>query len=102
MLEIYSHLRDTVAHMRAELAHVHMDLAELKEMTTRLSDFESCVSSSSEEDETPSTETHNDEFKNVEKKRGWKNKRKNSTSPLGSDQFLKRANKMASPKTNTK
>jgi len=33
MLELYSHLRDTVAHMRAELAHVHMDLAELKEMT---------------------------------------------------------------------
>ena len=77
-------------------------ISELKEMTTRLSDFESCVSSSSEEDETPSKETHNDEFKNVEKKRGWKNKRKNSTSPLGSDQFLKRANKMASPKTNTK
>ena len=33
MLELYSHLRDTVAHMRAELAHVHMDLAKLKEMT---------------------------------------------------------------------
>ena len=78
-------------------------ISELKEMTTRLSDFESCVSSSSEDDENRSTEGKNDEFKSInEKKRGWKNKRKNSTSPLGSDHFLKRPNKNSSPQTSTK
>ena len=78
-------------------------ISELKEMTSRLSDFESCVSSSSEDDEIACTETNNDKFKTVnEKKRGWKNKRKHSTSPLGSDHFLKRANKNSSPQTSTK
>ena len=78
-------------------------ISELKEMTSRLSDFESCVSSSSEDDHVPSRETKTGDFKSSsEKKRGWKNKRKNSSSPLGSDYFLKRPNKNSSPQTSTK
>ena len=73
-------------------------LTDLKEMTSRFSDFESCVSSS--DDEVPENET-DDGFKSMnDKKRGWKKKRKSSESPLGKEAFLKKTNRNLSPKLN--
>ena len=54
----------------------------MKKSTTGLTDFESCCSSSEKE-------TDNEEFKTMnEKKRGWKSKRKKSTTP-DKDAFVK-------------
>ena len=72
-------------------------ISELKEMTSKLSDFESCISSSSDNNEEP-VETNNVEFRSMnERKRDKKNKRKKSNSPGGSDYFLKKVNRNQSP-----
>ena len=72
-------------------------ISELKEMTSKLSDFESCISSSSDNDEEP-VEVKHDEFKSInERKRDKKNKRKKSASPTGNEYFLKKVNRNQSP-----
>ena len=72
-------------------------ISELKEMTSKLSDFESCISSSSDNNEEP-VETNNVEFRSMnERKRDKKNKRKKSNSPGGSEYFLKKVNRNQSP-----
>ena len=60
----------------------------MKESTTGLTDFESCCSSEGELTNSEK-ETDNEEFKTMnEKKRGWKSKRKKSTTP-DKDAFVK-------------
>ena len=72
-------------------------LTDLKEMTARFSDFESCLSSS--DNEGSAKETDDNGFKNMnDRKRGWKNKRKTSSSPSEREYFM-RANRNSSPKT---
>ena len=72
-------------------------ISELKEMTSKLSDFESCISSSSDNDEEP-VEVKHDEFKSInERKKDKKNKRKKSASPTGNEYFLKKVNRNQSP-----
>ena len=70
-------------------------LVDLKEMTTRLSEFESGQSSSDEQGEDDSEaiqsakETDDDGFMTMnDRKRRWKNKRKNSLTP-SKDSFVK-------------
>ena len=73
-------------------------LTDLKEMTARFSDFESCLSSS--DDEVTAKETDDNGFRSMnEKKRRWKSKRKKSSSPPGIESFLKKVNRNLSPKT---
>jgi hypothetical protein len=73
-------------------------LTDLKEMTARFSDFESCLSSS--DDEVTAKETDDNGFRSMnEKKRRWKSKRKKSYSPPGIESFLKKVNRNLSPKT---
>ena len=80
-------------------------LVNLKEMTNRLSEFESCrssgSSSSSSEDEQEveqsAKDTDDEGFKTMnDRKRSWKLKRKNSTTP-SKDSFVKKLNQNSSP-----
>ena len=71
-------------------------LSEVRQMKAKLSDYKSCDSSDNDdngEDTEPEFKTFN------QKKRGWKAKRKNSTTPQ-KDTFLKKANTNLSPKQN--
>ena len=75
-------------------------LSEVKEMAARLSDFESCHSSSEDDldDVVVGNDTGDEGFKTMnDKKRYWKNKRKNSTTP-SKDSFVKKLNQNTSPK----
>ena len=74
-------------------------LENVKEMTARLSEFESCHSSSEDEPEAANSakDTDDEGFKTMnQRKKGWKNKRKNSTTP-SKDSFMKKLNQNPSP-----
>jgi hypothetical protein len=76
--------------LRPEFLRTKSVLNELKDLTERLSDFGSCVSSSSDDSEQENIE--NGGFKTVnEKKRIKKNKRKLKITP-GKEDFLKKPN----------
>ena len=75
-------------------------LNNLTEMTSKISDFESCVSSADDErdsDADTKSEDH-DEKSMIDKKRHYKQKRKHSTTP-NRDFFLKKPNTSSSPNT---
>ena len=75
-------------------------LNNLTEMTSKISDFESCVSSADDErdsDADSKSEDH-DEKSMIDKKRHYKQKRKHSTTP-NRDFFLKKPNTSSSPNT---
>ena len=76
--------------LRPDFLRTKSVLNELKDLTERLSDFGSCVSSSSDDSEQENIE--NGGFKTLnEKKRIKKNKRKLKITP-GKEDFLKKPN----------
>jgi hypothetical protein len=72
-------------------------LTNLTEMTSHLSDFESCLSSSSSDDDLDENVNDEEGFQTMNgRKRAYKQKRKNSTTP-SRESFLKKPNLNSSP-----
>ena len=73
-------------------------LNDIREISKKLSDFESCQSSlSSDSYDTDAEKPELGEFQSMNhKKRGWKKKRKASQTPE-KDEFLKKVQKSSSP-----
>ena len=80
---------------RSSLDKAQNLLSEVKQLKAKLSEYESCVST---DDDYEEEKSDTGGFKSMnERKRAWKNKRKNSSSPP-KETFLKKQNTKLSPK----
>ena len=90
---------------RSSLDKANDLLSEVKKLSARLSEYESCASTDddcekeeADNDDCEKEEADNEGFKSMnERKRAWRNKRKNSRSPT-KDTFIKKQNTKLSPK----
>ena len=89
--------------LAAELHDVDLErrkilLTDIRDLSKKLSDFESCQSSLSSDSSDADPEEHaSEEFQTMnQKKRGWKKKRKASQTPEKTD-FLKKVHQSSSP-----
>ena len=81
---------NTPAPANTHLERVRSQVEDIKEMTGRLSEFGSCQSSSSEDESEAVKDTDEEGFKTMnDRRRAWRKKRKNSTTP-NKESFVKK------------